>query len=406
MDLADVFAGVRVVELAQFVFVPGAGALLADHGAEVIKIEPPGGGDPYRTLKIADGRITKSANLALEQNNRGKRSLAVDLKSDAGREVFFRLIKSADVFLTSLRPKAIDRLGFGVEALRAHNPKLIYVRGNGVGFKGKDADKAGYDASAYWARGGFADILNPPGADSPLRPRPALGDHTGSISVAYGVASALFRREKTGQALVVEASLLSTAMWVLSADIAISQTQTPTQMSVINNEARYPLVRSYKTRDGRFIQLMFLDPDRYWPPLCKLLGQEELLKDPRFSDSDLRVENGGALAELITKTIGARDWEEWRPLFEAWDAPWELVQTVREVASDPQARDNGYLFDIEVADGTSVRLISGPVGFDGHTAPKRPRRAPHLGEDTDDILAGLGISDDERARLRAAAVIA
>ena len=401
----DVFAGVRVVELAQFVFVPGAGALLADHGAEVIHVEPPGRGDPYRTLQIADGRITKSANLAMEQNNRGKKSVAIDLKSREGREVFLRLIESADVFVTSLRPKAIEALDLGVAALRARNPRLIYVRGNGVGFQGAEADKAGYDASAFWARAGFAHVLNPPEAKEPLRPRPALGDHAGSVGVAFGIASALFRRANTGEPSVVETSLLGMGMWILSADIVLSHVRSDTQMSAINNENRFPLVRPYRTRDGRFIQLMFLDPDRYWAPLCRLVGRANLIADPRFADAQLRLENGAALAAELAAALAERDWEAWRPLFEAWDAPWELVQTVSEVGRDPQAIANGYVFDVAVSDGTPVRLVSGPVGFDGRTAPAEPRRAPLLGEHTDEILNGLGLSSDEIARLKSAAAV-
>src|SRR5262249_9653285 len=166
-------------------------------------------GDPYRTLRVGDGRETKSANLSMEQNNRGKKSVAIDLKTPAGRDVFMRLIETADVFLTSLRPKAIEKLGLGVEALRARNPKLIYARGNGVGFKGKETDKAGYDASAFWARGGFAHMLRPVGVDAPLSPRPALGDHASSVAVAYGIAGALFKRATTGEPSVVDISLLA-----------------------------------------------------------------------------------------------------------------------------------------------------------------------------------------------------
>ncbi len=403
--MGAVFSGVRIIELAQFVFVPAAGAMLADHGAEVIHIELVGSGDPYRTLKIVDGRITKSANLTMELNNRGKKSVAIDLKSKAGREIFFRLIEAADVFLTSLRPKAIDALGIGVEALRARNPKLIYVRGNGAGFQGKEINKAGYDASAFWARGGFAHVLRPHGMEAPLLPRPALGDHTSAISVAYGIASALFKRAQTGEPSVVDISLLSTAMWVLSADIVVSQTQSPQQMANTGHEARFPLMRAYKTRDGRFIQLMFLDPDRYWEPLCRKIGRDDLLSDRRFASIESRVENGAALTDEIGAAIVRQDWEYWQPIFEAWDAPWELVKTIHEVAQDPQAAANGYMFDVEVSDGTKVRLVSGPAGFDGQVAPAEPRRAPLLGEHTDEVLAGLGYKPDELERLRAEGAI-
>ncbi len=399
------FSGVRVVELAQFVFVPAAGALLADQGAEVIHIEPPGAGDPYRTLKIADGRATKSANLSMELNNRGKKSVAIDLKTAAGRDVFLRLIETADVFLTSLRPPAIERLGFDVKALRARNPKLIYVRGNGVGFRGKEAGKAGFDASAFWARGGFAHMLNVANADAPLRPRPALGDHASSVAVAYGIAGALFKRAQTGEPSVVDISLLASAMWILSADVVLSQVQTPEQMAATSQASRFPLTTAYKTRDGRFIQLMLLDPERYWLSLCRLLGREELAGDPRFATSRARVENGAALIGEFSATVAVRDWADWKPLFEGWDAPWELVKTIHEVAEDPQAAANGYLFDVTVQDGSNVTLASGPVGFDGRSAPLEPRRAPQLGEHTDEILYGLGLTPQDVSRLRACAAV-
>lgn len=405
LGMGKVFSGVRIVELAQFVFVPAAGAMLAEHGAEVIHVETVGCGDPYRTLQIADGRVTKSANLSMEQNNRGKKSIAIDLKTEAGREVLLRLIETADVFLTSLRPKAIEGLGLGVEALRARNPKLIYVRGNGVGFKGKELDKAGYDASAFWARGGFAYSMRPGGTGEPLKPRPALGDHASAVAVAYGIAGALFKRANSGEPSVVDISLLASASWILSADIVVSQTHTPEQMAATSSAGRFPLKYAYRTRDARHIQLMFLDPDRYWVPLCTNIGHEELISDPRFADAAGRVTNGALLIDEIQATIGQYDWAHWRPIFEAWDSPWELVKSPREVAEDPQAIANGYLFDVEVSDGTKVRLVSGPVGFDGQTAPADPIRAPLLGEHTDELLGDLGFESSELERLRTAGAI-
>ncbi len=400
------FAGVRIVELAQYVFVPSAGALLADQGAELIHVEPVVGGDPYRTLKIADGRETASANLSMEQNNRGKKSLAIDLKTAEGRAIFLRLIATADVFLTSLRPKAIRALGLSVEDLRSVNPRLIYVRGNGFGFSGSDADKAGYDATAFWARGGFAHSLRPAEHDAPLSPRPALGDHTGGIAVAYGIAGALFRRAMTGEPSVVDISLLATALWVLSADIVVSQTQSPEAMSFAGEPDRQPLRRPYCTRDGRWVHLMFLDADRYWAPLCRLLDRGDLLEDQRLATNAGRIAHGPEVCAAIQSSFAARDWAEWQPIFAAWDAPWELVQTIHEVAADPQTIANGYTFAVEVADGSAVTLAAGPVGFDGQHAALTPRRAPHLGEHTDALLGGIGIHGAELARLRNARIIA
>lgn len=382
----QMFKGIRVIELAQFVFVPAAGAALADLGAEVIKIELVSG-DPYRTLKIVDGRQTKSANLAMEQNNRGKKSIGIDLKKEEGRELLLKLIESADVFLTSLRPQALERLSLGVEQLQERNPRLIYVRGNGLGFRGPEADRAGYDASCFWARGGFAHVLRPPGVSYPTRPRPALGDHTGAMYIAFGIASALFNRERTGEASVVETSLLSSAMWTLSSDVTVTAALSDEQLASVSREGLYAFKRAYETSDERWIQLMFLDPERYWPSLCERVGLAHLVDEPRYRDLDSRIENGEALIEELAATFKTRDLAYWRRAFEGWDAPWEVVQTMREVSQDPQALANGYLFDVEVEDGTPVTLVTGPVSFNGSAIPAEPRCAPLLGQHTDDLLA-------------------
>jgi crotonobetainyl-CoA:carnitine CoA-transferase CaiB-like acyl-CoA transferase len=392
------FEGVRVVELAQFVFVPAAGAVLADLGAEVIKIEAMTG-DPYRTLRIADGRQTRSANLAMEQNNRGKKSLALDLKNGEGRELLLKLVETADIFMTSLRPAALERLSLGVEELRARNPRLIYVRGNGLGFRGEEANRPGYDASVFWARGGFAHVLTPAG-QPPIRPRPALGDHTGAMNIAFGMAAALFRRERTGQGALVEISLLSSAMWTLSADVALSQALNDTELTRVAGEGRYALTRAYETRDARWIQLMFLDPERYWPELCRRIDREDLLRDPRFIDMERRIEHGPALIAELSSAFRRKSFAEWRAAFGGWDAPWELVQNIKELAADPQASANGYLFTVQVADGTDVTVVAGPVAFNGSAIPAQPLRSPDLGQHSEEILRGIGVSAEKLEELK------
>jgi crotonobetainyl-CoA:carnitine CoA-transferase CaiB-like acyl-CoA transferase len=388
-----VFAGVRIVELAQFVFVPAAGAVFADLGAEVIKIEAVTG-DPYRTLRIADGRQTKSANLSMEQNNRGKKSFAIDLKHPEGRELLLKLIDTADIFLTSLRPGALERLALGPEQLRARNPRLIYVRGNGFGFRGPDANRPGYDASAFWARGGFAHVLTPL-AQSPIRPRPALGDHASAMNIAFGMAGALFNRERTGKGSLVEVSLLASAMWILSADVALSQAVNENDAARFSREGRYPLTRPYETGDERWIQLMFLDPERYWPELCRRVGRSNLLTDPRFVDGEHRAENGDALSAEFANAFRSKTMAEWRTAFAGWDAPWEMVQTISEVAADPQVVANGYLFKVQVEDGTDVTVVAGPVAFNGSAVPAEPRRSPDLGQHSSELLRSLGVNTDQ-----------
>jgi crotonobetainyl-CoA:carnitine CoA-transferase CaiB-like acyl-CoA transferase len=401
MTSQGVFSGVRVLELAQYVFVPGAGVMMADQGAEVIHIETPGIGDPYRSLKVGDGREVGTTNLAMEQNNRGKKSIALDLKAQEGREALLKLVESADVFLTSLRPKALRALRLDVEDLRARNPRIIYARGNGVGFRGAEADKPGFDASAFWARGAMSYVFTLPG-NKPTPPRPAFGDHSGSMSLAFAVAGALFKRAMTGEPSVVETSLLSTAVWMLSSDITYSQ--TPGYKAHADGVGVFPLMQVYGTRDGRRIQLMLLDPRPHWRSFCELVGLEEFIDDPRFADNAVRMKNAEALATLIAERIGAKDWAEWQAAFDAWDAPWELIRTLEEVATDPQVIANEMIFTLLVGD-SPVRVVAGPAAFDGRAAPAVPRAAPAMGEHTDALLAESGYTPDALADLRARRVV-
>lgn len=405
MLAAKIFEGVRIIELAQYVFVPGAAALLADQGAEVIKIETADGGDPYRSLKVHDGRELGNINLAMELNNHNKKSVAIDLKSEEGREVLLRLAETADVFITSLRPQALRKLRLDVEDLRARNPRIIYARGNGLGFKGEEAEKAGFDASAFWARGGFAHVLTRPDANYPTRSRPALGDHAGSVALSGGIATALYHRERTGEAKVVETSLLANAMWILSGDITYSQAPAFNEHAYISQEDRFPLMSAYKTKDARWIQLMLLAPDAFWPGLCEMLEITECVADPRFVTAQARMESGPALTAILRDRIATHDWADWQPKFEAWNAPWELIRSVREVAADPQAIANNMVYALNVEDGTEVQLVSGPVAYDGQAAPVQPRHAPGYGEHTESVLTAAGIDSATIADLKARQVL-
>lgn len=399
----QMFAGVRVVELAQFVFVPAATAVLADLGAEVIHVEAVTG-DPYRTMQINDGRQTKSANLSMEQNNRGKKSVAIDAKTPEGRELLLQLIETADVFLTSVRPAALERLSLGLDVIRARNPKIIYVHGNGLGFAGDESERPGYDASCFWARGGFAHALTPAG-QPPIKPRSALGDHAGAMNIAFGIAAALFRRERNGEAASVEVSLLSSAMWILSSDVCLSQAVSEDVYNSAMSERLYAQKRAYRTKDARYIQLMFLDPERYWPELCKRIGRADLVADARFADSPSRDANGADLITYLDTAFAQRTLAEWRATFQGWDAPWEVVQTIREVATDPQAIANDYQYKVEVADGTAITVVAGPVAFNGSAVPVEPRCSPDLGEHSTEIFRAIGMSESDLAGFRDRGII-
>ena len=273
------FEGVRVVELAQWVFVPVAGALLADWGAEVVHVEPKEG-DPYRGLASQGiGTERGGVNLSLALANRGKRSLALDIRHERGLSVLHRLLESADVFLTNLRPRALQRAGLASDELARRYPALVYARGHGYGVKGPDADNAGYDATAFWARGGMAHMLTPPERDYPLGQRGAMGDRNGALALAFGIAAALLKRARTGTGSVVDVSLLSTAMWTLSSDLLAALGGDEPRPSSGRGPMINPLVGVYRTKDDRHIQLVFLQPDRYWPDFCRVIGRADLLDD-------------------------------------------------------------------------------------------------------------------------------
>ncbi len=397
------FDGVRVVELAQWVFVPVVGALLAELGADVIHIEPTEG-DPYRGLATQGiGSERGGVNMSLALANRGKRSVAVNIQTEEGRAVLHRLLESADVLLTNMRPKALDRLGLDEDTVTSRYPQLIYARGNGYGMRGPDADQAGYDATAFWARGGLAHMLTPPGRDYPVGQRGAMGDRNGAMALAFGVASALFRRTRTGLGSVVDVSLLATAMWTLSSDILAALSGDPPQPSSGRGPAFNPLVGVYRTMDGRHISLVFLQADRYWPDFCKVIGREDLLEDPRFATMQARRENGVACVSTLDDEFASRTYAEWKDVLSRLDAPWAPVQSVPELLDDPQVAANGYIGDVTIDGEVAYRLPAVPVHIDGQ--PPWLRRAPEHGEDTEAVLMELGYEWESIAALKESGVI-
>ncbi len=408
----NVFDGVRVVEFAQFVFVPSAGALLADWGADVIKIEHPVTGDGYRGL-ATQGIVQTSAtgvNQNMEMHNRGKRSIGLDASKPEGRELLLKLVGSADVFLTNFLPSALHRWHLDVDDLRAANPRIIYVRGHGHGVRGADADMPAYDSTAYWSRGGLAETLKPPGLEHPLGPRGGFGDRLGGVNLAFGIASALYRRERTGEPSVVDVSLLGTAIWTIASDMlsalqgnwrqapaaAAPAGQPPARMNP------NPLGGSYRTKDGRYLGLMLLQPDRHWPDLARSLGREDLLADPRFVDATAIFGHAAELAEILDALFASKTLAEWRDAFVGARFPWAPYAVVPEVLEDPQVVANGYIQEIEHPGG-NFRVPAGAVQFD--ELPAHLSRGPEHAEHTELVMIELGYDWDDIAKFKDAGVI-
>jgi crotonobetainyl-CoA:carnitine CoA-transferase CaiB-like acyl-CoA transferase len=394
----DIFGGIRVLELAGWLFAPTCGMMLADWGAEVIKIENPAGGDNYRGLVLPGSG--GSVNYAMEMANRNKKSFAVDLKHQAGHDILLRMVARADVLITNYLPQVLERLGLGVDRLREANPSLIIARAHGFGVRGEGADKPAYDATAFWSRGGVEESIAPEGLAEPLPQRGGLGDRYGGTHLAFGIAGALFRRERTGEGSIVDVSLLSTAMFAVASDV-LSGMQGAFRQSPALGKPRTtlpnPLAANYRTADNRWFMLCCLQSDRYWSDVCQLVGRPELEHDERYRDAASRGDNSASLVEELERAFASKPLEEWRVPFDSAGIPWGAYQRPNEVANDPQVVANGYLAELE-RDGTRYRLPAGAVQFDEKPATLCP--APELGEHTDELLQQLGFDWEQIIQLK------
>jgi len=396
--MSSALDGVKVLEVAAWTFVPAAGAVLADWGADVIKVEHPVMGDPQRGL-ISMGLIPGgpgAVNYIIEQPNRGKRSIGLDISTEQGLALLYKLVEQSDVFLTSFLPATRQKLKIDVEHIRAIKPDIVYARGSGQGPLGPDAGKGGYDGASYWGRGGVAAALSPASLDYPIGGRAAFGDLAGGMSIAGGIAAGLFQRERTGVGPTIDVSLLGLAMWVLSPDVVASGLYGGDPMPKFDrSKSPNPLVGFYKTKDGRFLTFMLLQSDRYWPEFCEHIGKPELIADERFADAGARFTNCVELIGILDETFASRTYAEWKEALQTMTGVWAPVQMPSEMVDDPQVAANGYLSRV-VQDGNEYDLVVNPVQMDETADVLGP--APEHGQHTEEILLELGVDWDDIAR--------
>ncbi len=399
-----VMEGIRVIEVAEWTFVPAAATVLADWGADVLKIELPGRGDGIRGL-ISSGLIpgAKGSNFFVEQQFRNKRSVGIDLSKEEGRKLLYRLVEKADVFLTSLLPDARERFGITPEDIKRVNPRCIYARGSGYGPKGPDSHRGGYDGLSFWMRGGVADLMTTPGEPYVMQ-RAAFGDFTGGMFIAGGIAGALFHRERTGEVRSVDVSLLGQACWMLSADMVAAMTYGFELPKGRMLGSPNPMVAYYGCADGKNLQLMMLQADKFWPTLIAALERSEWAQDERFATPEQRRANAAVLHAELTLHFSTQPRDHWRDRLNATDCIWGPVQTPLEVVEDPQVKANQYVVPYQHPEFGELRVTSSPVQFDGEPIEVR-RLAPETGADTEEVLLEFGCDWEEIGVWKDAGVI-
>jgi crotonobetainyl-CoA:carnitine CoA-transferase CaiB-like acyl-CoA transferase len=401
----DLLADVRVIEVSMYAFAPAAGAVLADWGADVVKVVPGEAADPMLSPTAIAGLPTNDTSLPFmwQLLNRGKRCIALDLSTEPAREILHELVATADVFITNLLPDARRRFGLEPEEVLAAHPRLVYARASGHGPEGPERDDGGFDHTDFWARTGIAHAASQVSDEFVPQPIPAMGDLSSGAFLAGGVAAALFRRERTGAGGIVDVSLLSSGMWVGQPSIVASRLyDVPTIPRMRHADAANAFVGAYRTRDGRLVNMAGIRTDKGFDEFCALIGRPEIADDPRFATASDRSEHRRALIELMDDVFAERDLAEWVEVLRQFDTPWTVVKTAAEAAADPQATANHYLVPV-TGHAVEFELVPSPAQFDERAPVLTP--APEHGQHTEEVLLDLGRTWDDIARLQAESVI-
>ena len=398
--------GIRVIQTATVLAGPMAARLLADWGAEVIRVERPAGGDISRQLAramVGGGPIPSDIDYVSENINRNKKSMTLDLAMVQGQEVMRRLLSKADVLLCNFRPREMEKFQLTPEALSPVNPRLIIANLSGYGPNGPDQNLPGYEGIGFFSRAGVMHTLQVPGMAPPQYPI-GMGDFSSGLALAYGIMLALFIRERTGEAQKVDASLFQTGIYMLSNDIAGSLVSGLDREKVAREDVVNPLAGYYETQDKRWVRIGMVQPDLYWSRFCRAIEREDLEHDPRFATFEPRIDHHDDLFLILVQTFKTKTYDDWKARLTAAGLPWGPVQNAPEVTRDAQARANDMYVPMDHPVHGRLEVVSNPIRL-SKTPLSAPQASSALGQHTDTILQEHGYMPDDIAELRANGII-
>jgi crotonobetainyl-CoA:carnitine CoA-transferase CaiB-like acyl-CoA transferase len=397
-----IFEGLKVLDCASFIAAPAAATVLSDFGADVIKIEPPGSGDPYRNLPNLPGYPVSQHNFAWMLEARNKRSLALDLSKPDGQAVLHRLAADADVFITNYPPAVRERLGITHAHLAPHNERLIYASFTGYGEKGEEANKPGFDSNAYWARSGLMDLVRADIDTTPARSIAGMGDHPCAMAFYGAIVTALYKRERTGKGSHVSSNLMANGVWAASVLAQAKLCGATFRERRPRERALNAVTNHYKCKDGRWIILSLLNEEKQWPVLTRILDREDLVADERFATKAGRHQRSVELIKIFDEVFATKPLAEWRKLLDGNGLVFGVVGILDDIPHDRQMLDNEVLVPFE---NDTMLTINSPIWVDG-TRKVQPRRPPGIGEHSDEILRQAGYDEASIKKLRASGAVA
>ncbi|WP_038386237.1 CaiB/BaiF CoA transferase family protein [Bradyrhizobium elkanii] len=397
-----IFDGLKVLDCASFIAAPAAATVLSDFGADVIKIEPPGAGDPYRNLPNLPGYPSSEHNFAWMLEARNKKSLALDLTKPDAQQVLYKLVAEADVFITNMPPQVRQKLGITYDHLAHLNDRLIYASFTGYGEKGEEANKPGFDSNAYWAHSGLMDLVRADEETTPARSVAGMGDHPCAMAFYGAIVTALFQREKTGKGSHVSTNLMANGVWANGVLAQAKLAGAKFKKRKPREEALNAVTNHYKCKDGRWLILSLLNEDRQWPTLARCMGREDLIADPRFATKADRHARSVELIKIFDEVFAGKDLAEWRKILDGNGLVFGVVGILDDIPNDKQMIENEVLVRFE---NDTMLTVNSPIFIDG-ARKVQPRKPPEVGEHSDEILRQAGYDEATIQKLRASGAVA